>query len=215
MERREFTRQLAFFGLALGTFGKAGAQGAGAYVEGRDFVRLSTPVATSSAGKVEVIEFFWYGCPHCNALEPALEAWVRKLPPDVAFRRVHVAFTALHETHAKIFYALDAMGQVEAMHKKVFAAMHVQRKRLDKEADIVAFVTENGLDGAKFADAYKSFGVATKVGQAKALSEHYKIDGVPALGVNGRYYTSPALAGGNEKALVIADSLIDRSRKGA
>jgi protein dithiol oxidoreductase (disulfide-forming) len=215
MERREFTRQLAFFGLAVGAAGAAMAQGAGTFVEGRDFVRLSTPVPTATANKIEVIEFFWYGCPHCNAFEPSLDAWTRKLQPDVAFRRVHVAFTALHETHAKIFYALEAMGQVDAMHKKVFAAIHVQHKRLDKESDIAAFMSENRIDGAKFVDAFKSFGVATKVRQAKSLSEGYKIDGVPALGINGRYYTSSALASGNERALAVVDFLVERSRKGA
>lgn len=214
MQRREFNRQLVWLGVGLGTAGAATAQQAGAFVEGRDFVRLATPVATAAAGKIEVVEFFWYGCPHCNAFEPSLEAWVRRQSADVAFRRVHVAFTAMHETHAKIFYALDAMGQVEAMHKKVFAAMHVQRKRLDKEADIVAFMTENGVDGAKFGETFKSFGVATKVRQAKALTDGYKIDGVPALGIQGRYFTSSALANGNERALAVADFLVERSRKG-
>jgi thiol:disulfide interchange protein DsbA len=165
-------------------------------------------------GKIDVIEFFWYGCPHCNAFEPMLDAWSKRLPADVGFRRVHVAFTAMHETHSKIYYALEVLGQVEAMHRKVFAAIHQQRMGLNNEAEIAGFMEKNGIDRAKFVDAYKSFGVATKVRQAKQLSDAYKIDGVPALGIHGRYYTSVSLAGGNDKALAVTDFLIQRSRKG-
>jgi thiol:disulfide interchange protein DsbA len=211
MKRREFTSALAAAGLALGAVPAARAQGG--FAEGKDYVKLGTAVPTSTPGKVDVIEFFWYGCPHCNAFEPQLDAWSKKVPADVAFRRVPVAFTALHETHAKVFYALEALQQVEAMHRKVFAAIHQQHKRLDKEADIVAFMAENGLDGVKFAEAFKSFGVATKVRQAKTLTEGYKIDGVPSLGIHGRYFTSGSLAGSNERALAATDYLIGLSRK--
>jgi thiol:disulfide interchange protein DsbA len=208
MNRREFTATLALAGLA----GPVLAQGAP--VEGTHYVRLNTPVPVPEGGKIDVIEFFWYGCPHCNSLEPALDAWVKKLPQDVAFRRVPVAFTALHETHAKMFYALDALGQVDAMHRKVFAAIHQQRKRLDKEGDIADFMAENGVDRAKFLEAFRSFGVATKMRQGKQLSEAYKIDGVPAMGIAGRYYTSGSLAGDNLRALAVTDYLIQRARKG-
>lgn len=208
--RRNFS--LAASVAALGTGAVARAQGA-AVVEGRDFVRLNTPVAVPAGGKIDVIEFFWYGCPHCHAFEPALDAWAKRLAPDVAFRRVPVVFTALHETHARIFYALEALGRVEALHRRVFAAMHVQRQRLDKEADIVAFMAANGVDGAAFAEAFKSFGVATKVRQGKQLSDGYKIDGVPALGIHGRWFTAGSLVGSNERALAVADALIQRVRK--
>lgn len=215
MNRRDFTARAAGTGLALGLglVGQAAhAQGA-APVEGKDYVKLSTAAPVASGGKVDVVEFFWYGCPHCNAFEPSLDAWSKKLPADVAFRRVPVSFSAMHETHAKIFYALESMGQVEAMHRKVFAAIHVQRKRLDKEADIVEFMTQNGVDGAKFTEAYKSFGVATKVRQGKTLSEAYKIDGVPSIGVAGRWFTAPSLAGSPERALAVTDALIQMARK--
>jgi thiol:disulfide interchange protein DsbA len=212
MKRREFTAQVAA-GLALGL--PAGwAQAQGGLVEGTHYVRLNTPAPVPGNGKIDVVEFFWYGCPHCNAFEPMLDAWSKRLPSDVAFRRVHVAFTAMHETHSKIFYTLEALGQVEAMHRKVFAAIHQQRMALNNEAEIAGFVEKNGVDRAKFIDAYKSFGVATKVRQAKQLSDAYKIDGVPALGVHGRYYTSASLAGGNDRALAVTDFLIQRARKG-
>ena len=212
MKRREFTAALGAAGLGLAAQAPAHAQGAP--VEGTHYVKLNTPVPVPSGGKIDVIEFFWYGCPHCNAFEPALDAWTKRLPPDVAFRRAHVAFTALHETHSKIYYTLEAMDQVEAMHRKVFAAIHQQRKRLASEGEIADFMAENGIDRAKFVETYKSFGVATKVRQGKQLSEAYKIDGVPALGIHGRYYTSGSLAGDNARALQVTDYLIQRARKG-
>lgn len=212
MKRREFTAKVAT-GLALG-LSVHGAQAQGAPVEGTHYVRLNAPAPVPGNGKIDVVEFFWYGCPHCNAFEPMLDAWSKRLPADVSFRRVHVAFTALHETHSKIFYALETLGQVEAMHRKVFAAIHQQRMGLNNEAEIAGFMEKNGVDRVKFIEAYKSFGVATKVRQAKQLSDAYKIDGVPALGVQGRYYTSGSLAGGNDRALAVTEFLIQRARKG-
>ncbi len=202
--------------LALGRAGSAWAQAAAAApVEGRDFVRLGSPVAVPAGGKIDVIEFFSYGCPHCYSFEPMLEQWVKRLPPDVAFRRVPATFNPTFEGYARLFYALEATGQVEALHKRVFAAIHVQRQRLDKEADIAAFVTANGGDGAKTLEAMKSFGVATKLRQAKQAFEAYKIDGVPTLGIHGRWFTSGSLTGSNDKALAVANQLIQQARKAA
>lgn len=210
MKRRELT-QAAGAALVLAAAG-ARAQGA-APVEGRDFVRLNPPVPVAPGGKIDVIEFFSYGCPHCYAFEPLLDSWLKRLPPDVAFRRVPAAFNAPFEGYAKLFYALEAVGLSEQLHKRVFAAIHVQRQRLDKEADLAAFVSSAGGDGVKFVEAYKSFGVATKVRQGKQLSEAYKIDGVPTMGIHGRWFTSGSLAGSHDRALQVADQLIARARK--
>lgn len=210
INRRELT-QGAGAALLL-TAGSAMAQGA-APVEGRDFVRLNPPVAVPPGGKIDVIEFFSFGCPHCYAFEPLLETWVKRLPPDVAFRRMPVSFNAPFEGYAKLYYALEAMGLLEQLHKRVFATIHVQRQPLNKDADLAAFVSSAGGDGLKFVEAYKSFGVATKVRQAKQLFDAYKIDGVPTLGIHGRWFTSGSLAGGHERALQVADQLIARARK--
>jgi thiol:disulfide interchange protein DsbA len=138
------------------------------------------------------------------------------VPADVAFRRVPVAFRdEPFGAHQRIYYALEAMGQLEAVHRKVFYAIHNERARLDKPADIAAFMKKNGLDDAKFLDVYNSFSVQTKCRQAKQLSEAYKIDGVPAIGVQGRYYTSVGLAGSPDRALAVTDFLIQQARKGA
>jgi protein dithiol oxidoreductase (disulfide-forming) len=205
--RRGFT--LAALALAAGA--PAMAQG-GAPVEGRDFVRLNPPVPVPPGGKIDVIEFFSYGCPHCFNFEPMLEPWIKRLPPDVAFRRVPASFNAPFEGYARLFLALESLGLADAFGRRVFAAIHVQRQRLDKDADIAAFVQANGADGAKVVEAMKSFGVATKLRQSKQLFEAYKIDGVPTLGIHGRFFTSPSLANGLDRALAVADVLIQRAR---
>ena len=216
MKRRDFSSSLLSSGAGLAALGwLAPAHAQGGPVEGTHYVRLSQPVPAGPAGKIEVIEFFWYGCPHCNAFEPTLEPWVKQLPADVAFHRVPVAFSAEpFVAHQRIFYALDSLGLVAAMHRKVFYAIHNDRLRLDKPADISAFMGRNGVDAAKFMQAYDSFAVQAKGKQATQQAAAYKIDGVPAIGIQGRYYTSGSLAGTNEKALAVADVLIQRVRKG-
>jgi thiol:disulfide interchange protein DsbA len=221
MKRRQFSAHLVAIGLLARIAGLTAAFGLGrtaqaqqSWVEGTHYVKLAQPQPVPGNGKIEVIEFFWYGCPHCNAFEPTLESWVKKLPPDVAFRRVPVAFRdEPFGAHQRIYYALEAMGLVEQMHRKVFYAIHNERQRLDKPQDIAAFMTKNGVDGAKFLEAYNSFGVQTKQRQAKQLADAYKIDGVPAMGIDGRYFTSGTLAGSPERSLMVADSLIAQSRK--
>ncbi|WP_374675499.1 thiol:disulfide interchange protein DsbA/DsbL [Ideonella sp.] len=190
------------------------AQAQGGPVEGKHFVRLSQPVAPAAAGKVEVVEFFWYGCPHCFSLEPFVEQWLAKLPADVAFRRVPAAFTPQYEFHQKVFYAFEALGLLGSLHRKFFNAIHVDRKRLVTEADVAAFVSANGADGAKVADAMKSFSVIGKARQAKQLSDAYGVDSVPMLGVQGRFRTSAAMAGGVDKAFLVVDHLVELARKG-
>ena len=212
MKRREFATTLLSAGTAAWALP---AQAQSGPVEGKHFVRLTQPVpASAGPGKIEAIEFFWYGCPHCNAFEPALEAWVRQLPADVVFRRVPVAFGAEpFAAHQRIFYALDSLGLVATMHRKVFYAIHNDRMRLDKPADISAFMAKSGVDATKFMEAYGSFSTQTKLRQANQLVDGYKIDGVPAIGIHGRYYTSGTLAGTNDKALAVADVLVQRLRK--
>ncbi len=213
MNRREFSRGVAGGGLGLAVAGAAWAQGAP--VEGQHYVRLQTPAPVSLPSpdkKVEVLEFFWYGCPHCYTIEPLLDSWSRRLAPDVAFRKVHVGFSPVHQIHQRIFYALEEMGQLQAMHRKVFAAMHQQKRRLTSESDIAALMNENGIDPAKFLEVFKSFSVNTKAARARQITDAYKIDGVPAMGVQGRFWTSGALTGSHERMLQVVDILIQRSR---
>jgi thiol:disulfide interchange protein DsbA len=216
--RRDFSRQFVAAGAALAAPQLLLAQAAaGAPVEGQHYVKLSTPAAVSLPSpdkKVDVVEFFWYGCPHCNTFEPLLESWIKRLPPDVSFRRVHVGFGAQHQIHQKLHYALEELGLLPTMHKKVFAAMHAptQRRQLISDSDITAFGNESGIDGAKLVATMKSFGVNTKAAKARQLTDAYKIDGVPALGVQGRWFTSGSLAGSLERMVIVADHLITRAR---
>jgi len=214
MNRREFSTQLVAAGVGLSAAVIA-APAAAQFVpvEGTHYVRLSEPLPVP-AGKIEVIEVFWYGCPHCNAFEPTLDAWQKKLPADVLFRRVPVAFRdEPYGTHQRIYYALETMGLIPTMHRKVFYAIHGERQRLDKAPEIAAFMAKNGVDSAKFLEVFNSFSVQTKARQARQLSAAYKIDGVPALGVQGRYFTSGSMAGTNEAALSVVDFLVQKVRK--
>ena len=216
MNRRDFSLQLAGAGAGIGLAAAGAARAQGVPVEGQQFVRLQTAAQVSlpTAKKIEVIEFFWYGCPHCFSFEPIVKAWSKTLPADVYFHQMPFGFIGPVE-HQKLFYALEELGQREALQNKLFNAIHVQRARLNTEAEITAFVAANGVDGAKFAEAFKGFAVNTKVSRGKKLSGDYKIDGVPALGIQGRYYTSATLAGDHERAIKVADYLIQRARTGA
>ncbi|MEO6033337.1 MAG: thiol:disulfide interchange protein DsbA/DsbL [Burkholderiaceae bacterium] len=216
MNRRDFSRNLIGSGagaLALSLATPVWAQSGGP-TEGKQYSRVEPPAHTQSSGKIEVLEFFSFACPHCHAFEPVVEPWVKKLPVDVVFRRVPVPFLMGADTFMHSYYAFEALGIVDRMMPKVFAALHVERQRLDSIKDMAALVAKNGGDSAKFLEAAKSFSVATNVGRAKKLVGEYKIDGVPAIGVQGRYLTSPSQAGGLEQALTVADFLIQKARKG-
>ncbi|HWP19251.1 MAG TPA: thiol:disulfide interchange protein DsbA/DsbL [Burkholderiaceae bacterium] len=213
MKRREFAGGMVAWAAGSAVALVAPAARAQAPQAGTDYVVLKQPQSTSAPGKIEVIEFFWYGCPHCNRFEPLLEPWVKKLPADVSFRRVPVAFREEFVVHQRIYYALEALGQLDAMHRKVFHAIHVERNPLNKAEAVADFMAKNGLDRTKFLEAFNSFGVQAKVRQASQLAEGYKIDGVPALAVGGRYWTSGALTGSLERSLLVADHLIGLARK--
>ncbi len=183
-----------------------------ALVEGTEFKAIKPPQVPEVAGKIEVIEFFWYGCPHCAVLEPALAPWAARLPADVAFRKVHVPFNEVK--HQQLFFALDAMGKADdAMNGHVFNAIHGERNRLDTLDKMVTLVTKFGIDGKAFAAAFESFGVQTKMRKATALAAAYKVDSVPLIAINGKYLTAPSMAGSNGAALMVADQLIENERK--
>ena len=213
IQRRQFSAALVVAG--AGSVGLPLPAGAQAWpVEGKEYVRLGQPVPVTPNGKIEVLEFFWYGCPHCSAFEPTLDAWQKTLAADVAFRRIPVAFSEEpFGAHQRIYFALDNLGLVNSMHRKVFYAIHNDRMRLAKTDEIAAFMAKNGVDPAKFLEAYESFSVQTKAAQARKLAQAYKIDAVPALGVQGRYYITGTMAGGNDRMPAVADALVQRIRK--
>jgi len=215
MNRRRFSASLvsAAAASALAASGRSFAQAAP--VEGKDFTRVETPQPpTVPAGKVEVLEFFSYACPHCSAFEPALEAWEKQLPADVVLRRVPVAFLMNADNFMRTYYALETIGAVQAMQLKIFRGIHIEKKHLEKGEDIAAFVGANGGDSAKFLAAFKSFSVNTSVARAKKLMADFKVESVPTLIVQGRWMTSPSQAGTQERALAVVDQLVQRVRSG-
>ncbi len=203
MKRREFALRLGTVPL-LAHAGWAAA----APEEGQQYTRLAQPVPVGAPGKTEVIEFFGYWCPHCNDFEPALEEWIGKLPKTVNFRRIPVAWQKAHEPYQKLFFALQELGIGASIHARVFHAVHDLGMRFEDTAGISAFAAANGIDKVKLVDTMNGFSVASKVRMADQLWAAYHLDGVPTLAVNGRFATSPALAGGNGKALQVADQLM-------
>jgi protein dithiol oxidoreductase (disulfide-forming) len=182
---------------------------------GVDYQRLDKPVPVDvPAGKIEVIEFFWYSCPHCNAFEPTLEAWIKRAPKDVVVKRVPVGFRADFVPQQRLFFSLEAMGLVEKLHAKVFYAIHVERQRLDTPEAIAEWVTKQGVDKTKFMDQFNSFSVASKQKRAVQLQDAFRVEGVPALGISGRFYTDGTLAKSMERALQVTDHLVAEVRKG-
>jgi protein dithiol oxidoreductase (disulfide-forming) len=162
---------------------------------GVDYRTLEKAQPTESGNKVEVTEFFWYSCPHCNALEPSLEDWVKKQGDKIDFKRVPVVFRDSMVPQQKLYYSLEALGKIDELHKKVFDAIHQQHQSLDTDATILAWVTKQGIDKQKFLDVYNSFSVQAKVRRAAQLQQSYQVDGVPLIAVEGRYLTSPSIVG--------------------
>ena len=217
MKRREFSLSaasaVAASALTLPVANPAMAQ-ARQFKEGKDFKRLDKPVAPDApAGKVDVIEFFWYSCPHCNAFEPTLDAWVKAAPKDLSIRRVPVAFNATFVPQQKLFYTLEGMGKLEALHAKVFRAIHVEKAKLAKDDEILAWVTQQGVDVAKFKEVYGSFSVANQVRRASQLQDSYGVEGVPSMGVAGKYYTDGTMAGSMQTVLQVVEYLAATARK--
>ncbi len=185
--------------------------------EGLDYLKLDKPAPTEAAkGKIEVVEFFWYNCPHCNHFEPALEAWLKKRPVDVHFRRIPVAFRPEFVPQQHLYFTLEAMGKLPELHKRVFAAIHVEKLDLTTRDKIIAWVGKQkvaGLDIAQFTATFDSFGVASKATKATQLQQSYNVTGVPALGIAGLYYADGQSAQSMERALQITDALIAQLRK--
>ena len=210
MKRRSFATGLAACSAWL-VQGAAWAQQA--FSAGKDFLSLDRPVPSDvGAGKVELIEFFWYSCPHCNAFEPTFAQWVKNAPKDVVVRRVPVAFRD-DFAQQRLYYTLEAMGLLDTVHAKVFHAVHVERLPLNTDALIQSWVEKQGVDGKKFAETARSFGVASKVKRAVQLQNEFRVEGVPSLGIAGRYYTDGSLAGSMERALKVAEYLLAQARQ--
>jgi thiol:disulfide interchange protein DsbA len=175
------------------------------------FLYVEPPIATDSAGKIEVVEFFWYECPHCYDLEPLLDRWIPKLGKDVQFKRVPATFNDRWRLSARVFYALEAMGLENKLHRPIMDAIHKDRMRITDKKQLADWLGKQGVDLAKFDAAMSSFAVESRLKRAEQMVRDTRLDGVPALLVNGRYLV--ASQGGPQLMLDTADALIDRTRK--
>ena len=190
-------------------------------VEGAEYLRLQNAQPTDTGKKIEVLEFFWYNCPHCFAFEPSLTEWVKKRGDSIVFRRVPVGFRESFVPQQKLYYTLEAMNRMD-VHKQVFEAIHSARQKLDKEEAILDFIDKQGVDRKKFLDIYHSFGVQSKVNRVRQLQETYRIDGVPTVVIDGQYITSPSIVGQtlrgaseqamNAATLQVMDALIAKKK---
>lgn len=179
---------------------------------GKTYVELTNPVPVSVPGKIEVVELFWYGCPHCYAFEPVINPWVEKLPEDVNFKRIPAMFGGPWDAHGQLFLTLEAMGVEHKVHNAVFDAIQKQGKRLTKPDEMADFVATQGVDKDKFLATFNSFAIQGQIKQAKELAQKYGVQGVPTLIVDGKYRFDIGTAGGEKEALNVADQLIAKER---
>jgi protein dithiol oxidoreductase (disulfide-forming) len=188
-------------------------------VEGRDYQIMKRPQPTESGNKVEVLEFFWYGCPHCNTLQPSLQRWLKRKPADVEFRRVAAAFQESWVPLTRVYYTLDAMNLVDKLHHDVFAAIHDQKVRLSDPKVLLDWVASKGVDRQKFNDTYNSFSVQSRTQRAMEVTRAYDIPGTPAIVIDGRYLTAPSMVVSADKSIdydryfKIVDEVIAMARK--
>jgi len=186
---------------------------------GKDYSPVQPPQPTDSGSKIEVLEFFWYGGPHCNSLQPPLEAWLKRKPADVEFRRVPAVFQESWVPMTRAYYTIEALGMVDKLHHEMFATLHKQRQQLRDANAIFDWAASKGVDRKKFADTYNSFGVNGRAQRSIELTRKYDIPGTPALVVDGRYLTAPSMTlkadrtVDYERFFRVVDGLIAEARK--
>ena len=200
----------ALFGLAL-AFPAAGAD---AEIEGL-YQKLPSAQPTSDPDRIEVVEVFWYGCPHCNRFQPYLEPWIEELPEDVRFVRMPAVFNEVWELHARAYYIAHALGVLDDIHLKIFAAIHDEGRRLETMDALRDFFALHGVAASDFDRHAKSFSVKSGVQRSLVMQGRYGLRGVPALIVNGRFLVSGSTAGSYPRVLEVADALIARERAAA
>jgi thiol:disulfide interchange protein DsbA len=215
--KKQFSALAVSLGIVIGSIGAIGAMNAAhaspaAPVSGTDYSVLQAAQPVNAAGKIEVTEFFWYGCPHCNEFEPYLETWIKKQGPDVVFKRVPVAFRDDFIPHSKMYHALDALGVAEKLAPAVFNEIHVKKNYLLTPQAQADFLKTQGVDPKKYMDAYNSFSTQSAVQRDAKLMQDYKIDGVPTVVVQGKYETGPAMTNSLPGTTQVMDFLVQQVR---
>jgi protein dithiol oxidoreductase (disulfide-forming) len=204
---------LSILFLSLGLIAATAHASPSAPVSGKDYTVLASPQPTDvPAGKIEVTEFFWYGCPHCNEFNPYLEDWIKKQGPDVVFQRVPVAFRDDFIPHSKMYHALDALGLAQKLTPAIFNEIHVKKDYLLTLDAQTKFLATLGVDKQKYTDAYNSFSTQSDLKRDAKLMDDYKIDGVPTLAVQGKYETGPAATDSLPGTIQVLDFLVAQIR---
>ena len=205
-----FTRLLAMFAAAVLSF-SAIADSDSAF-EGHDYTRLNNAQPVATGKKIEVLEFFWYRCPHCSQLEPGLETWLKSLPKDAQVRRVPAVFRDDWAPGAKLYYTLEQMGLLGRLHRKVFDAYHVENINLNDPAILGGWIAKQGVDRKKFESIYNSFSTQSKTLKGSRLVAAYGINGVPAFIIDGKYSTSMSMAKSEPRLFEVLNQLIVKAR---
>ena len=204
--RHILTGLLTAFALSIASFTLAAAE----FKEGTDYDLVNPPQATADPTKIEVLEFFWYGCPHCLDFEPDLNAWIKSKPAQVQFIRQPAVFNEVWAAHAKAFFTAEALGVEEQMHADFFDAIQKKKEKLVSEEELAAFFKAHGVAEDAFHQAYKSFAVDSKMRSAQGLAAKYGVTGTPSLVVNGKYLISPGKAKSFERMIEITNALIKK-----
>ncbi len=179
----------------------------------REYVRLDPARPVETGDKVEVIEFFYYGCPVCYELEPLLMRWTANAPADVVLRRVPALASVSWEDFARLYYTLDALGELARLHWSVYDSFHFEDVSLSEEPVMIEWVSRNGIDPQKFSEAYRSPAIQAKVEAAREMVRAYEVKGVPSFVVDGKFLTSARMAGGTGALMPLVDRLIELARK--
>lgn len=201
------------FATIIAAFALLGVALSPVFAAGDGYEMVTPPQPTTTKDKVEVVELFWYGCPHCYRLEPYVKRWLKKKPANVKFVRMPGMFRPSWEIHGRAYYAAEILGVVDKVHEPMFEAIHEQKRRLNNEAAIMALFKQHGVSEKDFKRVFRSFAVETKLRRAKDMGRRYGIKGVPAIIVNGKYRTSPQEAGGNAKIFRVVNKLIKQESK--
>lgn len=183
------------------------------FEEGVHYVELEVPVKIRGNGKIQVAEYFSYGCPHCYQFEPLIKAWKERLPEDVEFIRTPAVWNRDYQVYAQTYVTLESLGILEKVHVPIFNAIHGERQRLNTPGQMAQFLSGYGVNPEDFAKAYNSFGIRAALQQADSAGRSYRSTGVPAIIVNGRYRTEGTMAGSNANMLRVADFLIEKERQ--
>ncbi|MCH9638396.1 MAG: thiol:disulfide interchange protein DsbA/DsbL [Betaproteobacteria bacterium] len=182
-------------------------------VQGKDYTVLANKQSTQNESGIEVIEFFWYGCPHCNNLHPHIKAWLENIPEDVDFRYVPAIFRSNWIPGAKMFYAMNAVDGAEILHDRIYDAIHRDKLNLNDESVLFGWVEKQGVDREQFVGAYNSFSIQNQVARSTQMTQQYKLSGVPALVIDGRYVTSGKRGGTPQDTILVLDKILEKVRQ--